>query len=435
MRRLNQYGLEHLLFAAYLILFAWLVTKIKFFKNSGLTPSQLIIFFLLKVMAGIFYGWIGIHYGELAHMVDTWGFYYLSLSESDLLKTNPQEFFTTLFQNNYEHGYDGFLSGKNSWWNDIRGTIFIKLLAVINFFSFGHYYINVIFYSFITLIGPIAFYRVMKDVYPTKKLVVLLASFLIPSFLYWTSGIHKDGLVFIALALIIYHFYFGLKKKKFSWAAIFSILLSLVIILALRNYLLILLLPALFAWVLSNTVQQKPIIIFSAVYLLGTLFFFTARYISPKLDFPGSVVAKQQEFLKLKGNSAVPVDEVSPTIFSFISNIPQAFSLSTLRPYPSDVKHLLSLAAAAEINLLLLTFVLFIFYKRKAIAPTPFILFALFLSFSILFTIGYTVNFLGAIVRYRSLVLPLLIVPLAANIDWNRLFKHFSGNMEIKNDI
>ena len=386
-------------------------------------------------MAGIFYGWIGVYYGELAQMIDTWGFYYESLTEYELLKTNPQEFFITLFQNNYEHGYEGFLSSQNSWWNDIHGTIFIKLLAIINLFSFGHYYINVIFYSFITLVGPLAFYRVMQDVYPRKKLVVLLACFLIPSFLYWTSGIHKDGLVFIAFALIIYHIYFGLKQKRFSWRSVLSILFSLIIILALRNYLLIVLLPALFAWVLANRISKKPVIIFSAVYVLGILFFFTARYINPKLDFPGSVVAKQREFLKLKGNSAVPVDEISPTVFSFISNIPQAFSLSTLRPYPSDVKHLLSLAAATEINLLILIFVLFIIFIRKGITPSPFILFCMFLSFSVLFTIGYTVNFLGAIVRYRRLVLPLLIVPLVANIDWKRIRKYFNRYIEIKNNI
>jgi len=68
--------LEHLLFAAYLVLFSWLIIKVPFFKKSGLTPAQLIIIFLLKVIAGIFYGWIGVYYGNLAQMVDTWMFHY-----------------------------------------------------------------------------------------------------------------------------------------------------------------------------------------------------------------------------------------------------------------------------------------------------------------------------------------------------------------------
>ena len=73
--------MEYLLFAGYLVLFAWLVTKVKFFTRAGLTNPQLIIIFLLKVMAGILYGWIGIYYGSMAQMVDTWGFHYYSLQE------------------------------------------------------------------------------------------------------------------------------------------------------------------------------------------------------------------------------------------------------------------------------------------------------------------------------------------------------------------
>src|SRR5215207_7023537 len=105
--RIKLYCLEHLLFAAYLVLFAWLVTKVNFFKNSGLTSSQLVILFLLKVMAGIFYGWIGVYYGQMAQMIDTWAYHEMSLQEYHLLTTNPVEFFTNA-QNTYEEGYTNF---------------------------------------------------------------------------------------------------------------------------------------------------------------------------------------------------------------------------------------------------------------------------------------------------------------------------------------
>jgi hypothetical protein len=35
--------------------------------------------------------------------------------------------------------------------------------------------------------------------------------------------------------------------------------------------------------------------------------------------------------------------------------------------------------------------------------------------------IGYSVNNLGAIVRYRSILFPLLLAPMAAKIDWSRI--------------
>jgi hypothetical protein len=126
-------GLEHyLLFAAYLILFAWLVTKVKFFASSGFTNSQLVIIFLLKVMTGIFYGWIGVYYGQMAQMIDTWAYHVESLQEYKLLTTHPIDFFTSLFHNRYEGGYTNFMITHNSWWNDIKATFLIKIMAIFN---------------------------------------------------------------------------------------------------------------------------------------------------------------------------------------------------------------------------------------------------------------------------------------------------------------
>jgi hypothetical protein len=416
-------------------LFAWLVTKVRFFKDSGLSPAQLIIFFLLKVMAGIFYGWIGVYYGELAQMVDTWAYHYESLREYELLRHNPSEFFHSIFRNTYEDGYSKFLSTENSWWNDLKGTILVKLMAILNLLTTGHYYINVIFYSFLTLFGPVAVYRVMKDLFPSNRMAVLIATFLVPSFLYWTSGIHKDGLIFVGFGLIVYHFYFGFKESRWPWYRIAFILLGLLMVLALRNFLIITMIPALVAWVLSRKLRYPPIYIYLAVYSLFILFFFTARYMSPRLDFPQAVTVRQQEFLQLRGGSAVDVDRIEPSVKSFVVNAPQAFSLSVLRPYPADVKHLLSLAAALEINLLLLLFVAFLLWRKKQTGLTPFILFCLFLSFSLLMMIGYTVNFLGAIVRYRSLVLPFLVVPMVAQIDWRRIGGWMTNHITIKNNV
>jgi hypothetical protein len=81
-----------------------------------------------------------------------------------------------------------------------------------------------------------------------------------------------------------------------------------------------------------------------------------------------------------------------------------------------------------EINLLLLFVVAFLFWRSKARPISPFLLFCIFFSFSVLFMIGYTVNVLGAVVRYRSIVLTLLVIPMLAQIDWDRVGALFLGN-------
>ena len=430
--------MEYLIFVGYLVLFAWLVTKVKFFTLTGLSKPQLIIVFLLKIMAGIFYGWIGIYYGGMAQMLDTWNYHSNSIQEYHLLFNNPHEYFTNLFRDPYEGGVSKFFGSTDSYWNDLKANMFIKVLSVFNVFSFGHYYVNVIFYSFITLFGSIAIYRVMIDVFPTKKMVVLLSTFLVPSFLYWASGIHKEGLLFTGISLIVYCVYFGTKEKKFGFKRIFIFLAGLLLILALRNFIIVILIPAIIAWMIANRRPKYGLAIFSSLYLLFGVLFFTLRYINPKLDFPQAVVNKQQDFKKLApGRSTIKMNDLEPTAISFLKNTPQAINLSTIRPYPSDVKHILSLAAAIEINLLLLLFVLFLFWRTNGNNDTSknLLYFCVFFSITLLMAIGFSVNNLGAIVRYRSLIMPFLVIPMAAQIDWNRLGRLLSNNIKNKNNV
>ena len=413
--------MDHLLFAAFLILCALLVTRIPFFRASGLTTSQLIIFFLLKVMVGIFYGWIGVYYGQLAQMVDTWAYHYQSLLEYQILMNNPSEFFANLVRNPYPEGFSNFFLTQNSWWNDLKANFFVKLLALFNVLSFGNYYVNLIFYSLLSMFGPVALFRVMNAEFPSNRIPVMLASFLIPSFIYWTSGLHKDGLLFTAFGIVCYHFYFGLRDSNFTWRRILWIILGVIMILVLRNFLILALGPALLAWIISLRLKIAPILTFSLVYVFCIILFFTGKYIHPKLDVPHAVALKQKEFSKLGGGSAVEVTLIEPTPSSFIKNMPQAVSLSFLRPYPSDVRHLLSLAASVEVVTVLSLFLLFLTFKNPPHPFSPFLLFCVFFSFSMLLMIGYSVNILGAIVRYRSLVFPFLLVPLVARINWDRL--------------
>ncbi|HEX6334378.1 MAG TPA: hypothetical protein VFZ78_09130 [Flavisolibacter sp.] len=427
--------MEHLLFAGYLVLFAWIVTRVRFFTHSGLTSSQLIIFFLLKVMAGILYGWIGVYYGNMAQMVDTWAYHYESVRETKLLIDQPGTIFKGLFQNDYESGYGAFFSSSDSWWNDLKANSFIKILALLNLASFNNYYINVVFYSFLSLFGPVALFRVMHHVYPGRRIAVMLATFLIPSFLYWTSGLHKEGLIFTGFALVIYHLYFGMLEPRFSWWRLVPLIAGLLLVLMLRNFLVVVLVPAALTWIIARKSRLTPWKVFAAAYLLFFAIFFTARYLHPRLDFPEAVVNKQQAFLRLHGGSSVAVTELEPTFTSFLVNTPEALVLSAIRPFPSDVRHLLSLAASTEINFLLLLFVVFLVLGIGSRRATPFILFCIFLSFSVMLMIGFSVNNLGAIVRYRSIVLPLLMVPVIANLDWTRISQLLFGNIESKNNI
>lgn len=421
--------MDYLLFVIYLLLFSWLVTRTVFFTKTGLSKSQLIIIFLLKLIAGIFYGWMGNFYGGMAQMVDTWNYHQYGLMEYKLLLKDPVEYLTNLFYDPYhQDGLNGFFGSRDSYWNDLKTNVFIKILSVFDIFSFGYYYVNVIFYTFITFTGPIAFYRVMADVFPDKKRIILLATFLVPSFLYWTSGIHKEGLLFTGIALICFHMYFGNKQGRMGWQRWLGILLGLFLLLLLRNFVLVIIIPAIVAWWLANRRPRYGLAVFAAVYAVACIAFFTLRYIDPRLDFPQAVVNKQQAFMQLVGNSSIPIRELEPDAWSFAKNTPQAITLSAVRPYPSDVRHLLSLAATVETDFLLLLFGLFlVFRRRNATGSKNVLYFCTFFAASLLLSIGFSVNNLGAIVRYRSIAIPLLATIMIAQTNWTAIASMLSG--------
>ncbi|RYY90558.1 MAG: hypothetical protein EOO15_02100 [Chitinophagaceae bacterium] len=406
--------MSYLLFLLYLFLFIWLLQKIPFFRNSGLTQRQVQIVFLLKVFAGILYGWVGIYYSSKGQIVDTWWLHYQGLKEQELLHTSPSKFVYDLFRNNYSHGFGRFLSSRNSWWNDLHSNLFIKCLALLNEITGGHYFVNVLFFAFATMAGPVGLFRIFHQLYPQRKGLVFAGAFLVPSYLFWTSGIFRDAPVALALGMILYCFFMGLRDR-WKLRYMLTIVIGLLILLVFRNYLVVVLLPALFAWWLAARFKYHPLLVFGVIYTVYGLLFFCTRYFIPALNFPQMAVEKQEDFFTLVGNSMIAAPRLQATAASFLANAPHAFSLLLLRPWPADVYNGFILLASLETYFLLGLFLWWIWKHRNG-RTDVFVAFCLFFSLTLFLMIGFTVNFLGAMVRYRSLVLPLLVTPMLGTI-------------------
>jgi hypothetical protein len=400
-----------LIFFFYLLLFSWLITRIGFIKRSGLGSGILICLFIIKVIVGIAYFQFNSQ-PQYKHRSDTWKFYEKSLAETETLKKQPLSFFSGLFVSHYDNS--NLFSDENSYWNDVKDVLMIKLMAVANVFTFNNYYANIIFFNFLFFIGLIAFYRVMKRIYPANKYLLVVAVCLIPSFLFWCSGIHKDGLIFSCLGMIMYCFHSLLNNRKVA-ASILLVLVCLTAIFFLRNYLVLVLLPSLFAGWLVHKYPKRKWMALGSLFLLGATLFFSAKYIHPSLDFPAYIVDKQKQFNKLEGNSVVAAGELQPTFSSFVANLPSAIDMGFFRPHPGE-KGLTSLIAAAEIIFFWLLIIACFFYWPKGTPLHPVVLSCIMFSILTLIIIGYTVHFSGAVVRYRSLVLPFLLAPAVGSI-------------------
>jgi hypothetical protein len=249
----------------------------------------------------------------------------------------------------------------------------------------------------------------MATMYRTQyKLLLILFAFLFPSFLFWCSGIHKDGLIFSAMMLTAYSTYKQLQQCKILIGHCLLMLFYLIVLFALRNFVVLLLIPALAAWIISERYSSGKGWIFCSIYLFCIVVFFTTKYIHPALNFPQYVVEKQAEFKELPGNSRNTLPPLVPTLAGFTIFFPYAIDMAFLQPHWNDVKNLYYFAAAAENALLLILIITGAFFAFRYKKILPFTLFLLYSSFSLLLICGYTVTFTGAVIRYKSIAIPLL---------------------------
>jgi hypothetical protein len=410
--------LGYLLFITYLVIICWLLTKINFVRNAGIGTRLIIGLFLIRVAASILYNFINIHYYN--EESDVTSFNRLALDEFQMLLHHPKEYFSSIFENPHNNHYSGFFDVADSYWNDLKNNIIIKMLSVSDLLSFGNIFINGLLFNFLTFFSSIYLYRVFIKIYPTKKTLLIISVFLLPSLVYFSSGFHREGLIFLALGILIYNFYHLLKQKDQVLKRTLYILLSLITILLLRNFVFVLVIPALLAWYISEKKGRQTLSVFVVCYAVFITLFFLSPYISPKLDAPNFVYVRQEAFLRdaKRASSAVNINPLYPNFRSFLNNAPQALNHSLMRPYLTERFSIVYVPTAIEIFLYEALFVFYLFYRKKDQKVDPVIYFGIFFSMTMFLAIGYTTAIIGAIVRYRSIYLPFLIAPMLCSINW-----------------
>ena len=402
-------------FLGYLILFCFLITRIPFYKKSGIGGWLLVCLFLIKVTVGVLYG-LYFNLPSQRAGADTWRFYRESIPETQILLHQPLLFIKSLFVNNYQES-NGLLASTNSYWNDLKDNIIIKLVAICNVFTHNNYYSDVIFFNFIYFFGLVAFYRVVKSYCNANKFLLLFPIFLMPSFLFWGSGIHKDGLLFSALGVVLYCLNQIIQKRKKTIYCI-ALIICFPILFFIKIYLAVFLIPAFVAWWLAERNQQRQQIYFLSVYLACFLLLIGVSLLGDHYNILNYVVDKHRAFSLLNGNSAIKVPLLNPTLGSAVHYLPTAIDIAFIRPHISEIKNAAYALAFVEtiMNALLILVALWFIRKQKT-TPT-FFLFCFYFAISVLLLDGYTVTFTGAIVRYRSLMLPLIMAPIVGMIPF-----------------
>lgn len=412
--------MEILLSVAYAALFIFLIGKITFFEVPGVSRKLIKWGYVLKLIAGTGVGLIYTYYYTDRLTADTFKFFDDSKILFDTFSTNKSAFFRMVTGIGSESSdLQGYYDRMTNWYdtfspyNDNRTLI--RLNALLRFLSFGHYYVHVVFICFLSLTGITAITKVFARHFPGLSIQIFLVFVMLPSVLFWGSGLLKDSLVFFSMGFTLFYFdrliYSG--KNTLLSAALFAAGMFLLMIT--RFHVFLLLIPAFAAWGISEQRKLNPAAVFGSLLLLFLTGLYAIQFINPRYDLAALLVRKQEAFIQLaitsEANSYIEIPKLHDSFISMLLNAPMGFLTCLTRPFVTDSGSFLVLLSAAE-NMVVLLFVVWsLFYlKIKAMRHHPLLWFTLYFAVSSFMLIGMVTPILGAIVRYKAQALPFLII-------------------------
>lgn len=280
----------------------------------------------------------------------------------------------------------------------------IRLHSFILFFSGGQIVTHIIVFCFIGFTGLCALYWIIHDCWFPKYIGVLLV-FLIPSVLFWSGGMHKDGIALFCFGCLMY---INLKEG--------SALSSLLVVFLLIGALYLFRWPLLLIYMIFipirltlrylDKIKPKLIVLFILVAVLFS--------ISNLSDFGQRTIEKREAFINKTFGSEfldkTPID-IEKNIFTYIiESIKHGVFVPYIWPVNIEIKYFFALE-----NLFIL---MLIFYLVKDIKINTLISnknalsFLFFLCFGSFIAIGFIVNNEYAIVRYKAQLYPIIFVSL-----------------------
>jgi hypothetical protein len=362
-----------------------------------------ILFF--KIFMGCLYGWVFLHFygGD-----DTWNYFNESKLETGFLIRHPLQFINeflpsfSLKATNYHYGQaiQFYIDHFERWF-------LIKNLAFLNLLSGKNYYIDVLWFEFLTFPGSLLLFKLLSKEFPLRTGMNFLLIFFSPSVIFWCSGIRAEALLLLFIVLMIYNSLAYARKPGVIKAL--GILAGFLGMLLIRYQFLLVFLPAFIAYLVSLVKKESSPFYFNWIFLVAALIFLASLFLPPAYQLSRPVQQAQYSFFRLQGNTRYPLDSLKPGPVSFIKILPQAFANSTLRPYPWEGKNLLQSISSADVLFLIAGLIyFFVSPHRREQINHPVYWFFLFYSLSQLIGIGMAVPFPGAIVRYRSIVFLLM---------------------------
>ena len=320
--------------------------------------------------------------------------------------------------------------GYPAYWRGTSTSLVVQFVTIFSFFGLRAYIPTSIIIAWISFLGIWNLYRVFLSEFPKLSKEMAIAIFFIPSVLFWGSGILKDTFTLSALGYYVYAFYFGVIKNKNVVRNLIVIILSLTLIIIIKPYIFIAVLPGSVIWFTNNLLRRiggkvlrlalAPMFLllfaggaYMIVYYMGGSL---GNFSADQLVDRAIVTQRDLKSDYYRGNS-FDIGEFDNSIGSIIKVMPSAMIAGLFRPFILEARNVLMMVSALE-NLFFLILFLKVLYQVKVLGFFRFFIkndlltFSLVFSFFFAFAIGLSTSNFGSLVRYKIPAIPFFVASM-----------------------
>ena len=319
----------------------------------------------------------------------------------------------------YTEQMDWFGRGSNEYF-------VIRVASVFALLSFDTYTVIAVLFAATTFTGVWVMYMTFAKIRPEAYKELAIAVFFLPSVFFWGSGLLKDSLCLGALGWLFYAFYRGTIERRNVLRCSLIIVVSIMVIAAMKVYILLAFVPPASLWVFnenSSRIRNKTVRLLAKPLFLGIgalvaisafaqLAAADARFNVEKIGEQSKLTSDYlQQVSQSEQGSGYSIGAQDGTLTGMAKLAPQAAVVALFRPFLWESRNPTMLLSAVE-STYFLVLTLRIFWQvgvaRALVTIGRVPVLTLCFVFSLIFAISVGVssgNF-GTLVRYKIPLMP-----------------------------
>jgi len=380
-------------------------------------------FFILKAFFGTVYCLIYTYYYTYGGDSVSY-FTSAAILVRGLFTFGPYAFFEILKAIISKDNYIPYLNEDTGYFNlfSLHDThaIFTSIYTIpFALLGFNNYILATIVLNVISVWCNWKLFKVLVYYYPHLYKRSAMVLFFIPSILFWGSGILKDNYCMSFLCVYVYSFFqlYILKIKKIKYYIGFF--LSVLLILSLKPYIALALVPGSLIWSNYNRIRNikstagKFIFLPLSFLIAGLILSYVYTHFSEYFGeysydkILKKAVVTQRDMIRADAYSSnyFNIGEFDESFSGILSKFFPAVNAALFRPYIWECRNILMIFSGIE-NFFILLISLYIIVQIRLsifrlIAGNPFLLFSIVFALFFGFFVGLTNANFGALVRLR----------------------------------